>query len=265
MTGTHPRHRYLTQRLSEHGFLCGLVVQERGARIPSMNPHSDESLRALVQLHFEGRQAAEDRFFGQGQSFEVSFPDYRFVTTDSELNSAETLAYILESEPDILLTYNVGIVSTELIANARRYAWNIHPGMVPWYRGAATHFWANYMLEPQMTGVTLHELTAEVDAGAIVHQSVAPMVSGDGLHDVANRAVFNFIDELLLLLERISVRSGVVRKMPQSPGGKLWRRADWRPEHLCHIYHTWRNRIVDAYIDGRIGGRTPQCFAENVR
>jgi hypothetical protein len=32
--------------------------------------------------------------------------------------------------------------------------WNIHGGLSPWYRGAITHFWPSYMLEPQLTGMS---------------------------------------------------------------------------------------------------------------
>ena len=44
----------------------------------------------------------------------------------------------------------------------------------PWYKGTATHFWPSYFLEPEFTGVAIHELSKKIDSGPLVHQ-----VSGD--------------------------------------------------------------------------------------
>jgi methionyl-tRNA formyltransferase len=150
----------------------------------------------------------------------------------------------------------VHILSPAVLDAVTGARWNIHGGLSPWYRGAITHFWPSYMLEPQLTGMTVHELTAKIDGGAIVHQSVADLVSGDGIHDLACRAVLSVSRELPELLERASAGT-ISPPTPQKTSGKLWLGSDWRPEHLRLIYDLYENRVVDRYLAGQFEKRSP--------
>ena len=47
-----------------------------------------------------------------------------------------------------------------------------------------------------MTGMTVHDLSQELDAGDVVHQNAVDLVKGDGIHDLACRAVFGLGKEL---------------------------------------------------------------------
>lgn len=55
---------------------------------------------------------------------------------------------------------------------------NIHPSLLPKYPGLHTH---RRVLEAQeaVHGVTIHYVTAEVDAGPIIYQASIPVTSGD--------------------------------------------------------------------------------------
>lgn len=72
--------------------------------------------------------------------------------------------------------------------------WNLHPGLLPYGRGMYPVFWA--LWEGTPAGATLHELTAGLDAGAIVEQrevKVLPADTGGSLHarvQAAERALF---------------------------------------------------------------------------
>ena len=66
--------------------------------------------------------------------------------------------------------------------NLKGYKWNIHGGLSPWYRGGVTHFWPSYLLEPEYTGMTLHELTNDIDGGGIIHQNISSLNIKDGIH-----------------------------------------------------------------------------------
>ena len=54
----------------------------------------------------------------------------------------------------------------------------------------------------EYTGVTLHELTEDIDGGDIIHQTVAEINIKDGIHENACRLVKNFSDKLPKLLKR---------------------------------------------------------------
>ena len=107
-----------------------------------------------------------------------------------------------------------------------------------------------------MTGITLHETTNSLDAGAIIHQTAASMVPGDGLHDVSCRAVKEFVENLAIKLVDLDFLN-LPKGLEQKTTGKIFTTIDWRPEHLKVIYEYYGDRIVDMCINGDLVGRTP--------
>ena len=75
----------------------------------------------------------------------------------------------LQLKPDIILsaTYH-RILPLHLIKSAT-YAFNVHPSLLPRYRGPNPFFWV-LMNGEHETGVTVHYLTEELDKGDIVLQ-----------------------------------------------------------------------------------------------
>ena len=136
-------------------------------------------------------------------------------STGKALNGPDTIAFLTAVGPDLILSYGCHKLSPAVLACTGRYAWNVHGGLSPWYRGVTTHFWPSYLLEPQMTGMTLHETTDQLDGGAILHQTGVDMVSGDGLHDLAARAVQGFADDLPAFLRDVSQAPSPVTGIPQ--------------------------------------------------
>ena len=106
------------------------------------------------------------------------------------------------------------------------------------------------MLQPQMTGMTIHELTNKLDAGDVVHQCKADLVRGDGIHDLSCRAVEKIGTELVELI-KMFVDGETITKKSHKTSGKLWIGKDWRPEHLRLIYELYDDQIVDYYLDGK--------------
>lgn len=262
VTGDHPRNFYMAKKVAETGRLSAIIVQTRGAHIPEVPNGLGDDLTALYQKHFALRRENELAFFGENHEFSTLSDDVICVESTDELNGDDVEKFVRSVAPSILLSYNAGIISDRLLTAVNGFRWNIHPGLTPWYRGASTHFWASYMLEPQMTGVTLHELSSFVDGGDVIHQATAPLVRGDGLHAIACRAVHEFGRELGSVLN-LALSGKLIERKPQKSLGKTWLKRDWRPEHLHHIYNTWEDRIVDYYLDGVITGRPPVCFRKN--
>ena len=42
-------------------------------------------------------------------------------------------------------------------------------------------------MEPEFTGITVHETTEDLDAGAIIHQEIVKLNKEDGIHENACR------------------------------------------------------------------------------
>lgn len=259
LTGSHPRHAYVARQLAATGFLSGLVIERREEHMPAPPSGLDVATRELFVTHFQGRVDAEARFFGH----DSHLPDNVEVlhTSMAQLNGAEVQGFIERHAPDLLLSYGVHKLSAETLLYARGEKWNIHGGLSPWYRGAITHFWPHYLLEPQMTGMTVHELTEHLDGGDVVHQVLAPMVRGDGVHDSACRAVKACADELPRLVLQLAEGRPILKKR-QTTCGRIWRGQDWHPAHLHVVYGLYKNRVIDAYLDGKLGRAMPDLHRQ---
>ena len=55
---------------------------------------------------------------------------------------------------------------------------NFHPSLLPYYRGPVPSYWC-LKNEEQETGYTLHRLTPQIDAGAILFQERIAITTGD--------------------------------------------------------------------------------------
>jgi folate-dependent phosphoribosylglycinamide formyltransferase PurN len=257
LTGSHPRHAAIARALFDAGHLHSLVIEQRKPHIPSPPEELSDELKTLFNLHFTKRQIAEEKFFPTSDLPDV--PTLK-ISLD-ELNSEKVHSFINKSKPELMISYGVHMLTNETINCCEGEAWNIHGGLSPLYKGSITHFWPSYLLEPQMTGMTIHNLSQQLDAGDVIHQCNAEMVKGDGLHDLACRAVKPLLDELPKVISLLE-KNGTLIKHKHKSSGKLWTSSQWRPEHLRLIYQTYNDQIVDMVLNKEIKGRIPNLYRQ---
>jgi folate-dependent phosphoribosylglycinamide formyltransferase PurN len=253
VTGDHPRHVFLVQQLASAGRLSGWIVERREPHVPLAGDDVPVGLHELFNLHFQRREAAEHRAFGALVPTDVAVD--RLTVDLADLNSDRVRAFLADKAPSHVLSYGCHKLDDAVLSSVPARFWNTHGGLSPAYRGVHTHFWPSYMLEPQMTGMTLHETTAAIDGGAIIHQSGVRLVRGDGLHDLACRAVATLARELPTVMARAGETEAI--GVTQKTTGRIWTAAMWRAEHLVPIYRHHDDRIVDRCLDGDIVGRVP--------
>lgn len=103
------------------------------------------------------------------------------VFTDSPANHLDLVRSLA---PDMVFSfYYRRIIPMEIISSAPGGAYNIHGGLLPHFRGRAPVNWAIIMGEKQ-SGVTLHHMTDEIDAGDIVDQEVVEIGFDDTAMDL---------------------------------------------------------------------------------
>jgi folate-dependent phosphoribosylglycinamide formyltransferase PurN len=261
MTGNHPRHLFMARALARTGRLEALILETREAHVPPPPVYLSQASSALFARHFGDREAAERRFFEGPVAGDPLAGIKTYAISLMQLNSPNTWELIERLQPDLLLSYGVHKLTSETLSRAPRLKWNIHGGLSPWYRGVITHFWPSYFLQPQMTGMTLHETTEAIDGGAVVHQSCAPLVRGDGIHDLACRAVSALAEDLPEIVKRVAAGQHSVPVCPTT-SGRIWRSSDWQPAHLHPIYDLYQNRIVDRFLDGEFGVSKPKLIRQ---
>ncbi len=252
ITGTHPRHAYLARAIASTGYLSTLILEKRETFLPLPPTHINKKLKKLFTHHFNMREETEYLAFGKQIFPEVS----TWTISKEQLNNNQTQSIIKNCNPDLLLTYGCHMLTKETLGCAKKEKWNCHGGLSPWYKGAITHFWPSYMLEPQMTGMTVHDLTSDIDAGKVVHQCIAPLERGDKLHDLAVKVIKELAYELPVIINKLALNQEIV-KVEHTTSGMLWLGNKWRPEHLEVIYNQYNNSIVDHYLDGKFQRKEP--------
>ena len=254
ITGDHPRHKYLVKILFKSKKISGWVIEKREEIMPIIPENIENNLKQLFFHHFKKRNEVENSIFNLNNEI-IDLPT--FIIDKNRLNSKSTIEFIKNINPYLVISFGCHKLNSNFMEEINSRFWNIHGGITPDYRGVTTHFWPSYFLEPQMTGITLHETTNFLDAGEILLQTAAPMVRGDSLHRLACRNVEHFSETLLQKLYKLDLCQlprGVVKK----GYGKVFKGSDWRPEHLKIIYEIYKDKIVDAVLDGKLIGRQPK-------
>lgn len=106
------------------------------------------------------------------------------VWKPARINSTASVERIRALAPEMLFSfYYRRIVSDRILGIPPRGCFNLHGSLLPRYRGRSPTNWAVLNGE-RATGVTLHEMVAEADAGAIVAQRSVPIAEDASAHDV---------------------------------------------------------------------------------
>jgi phosphoribosylglycinamide formyltransferase 1 len=91
--------------------------------------------------------------------------------------------------PDLLLLAGfMRVLGAAFVARYTGRFMNIHPSLLPAFTGLHTHRRALQM-GCQAVGATVHFVTADLDHGPIVMQSVVPVLPGDDEHSLAARVL----------------------------------------------------------------------------
>jgi methionyl-tRNA formyltransferase len=139
----------------------------------------------------------------------------------------EVEARLRELRPDFIFSfYYRRMLPPELLALARRGAFNMHGSLLPKYRGRAPVNWAVLMGEAE-TGATLHEMVAKPDAGRIVDRERVPIGEDDTAVQVFRKVTAAAETVLRRSLPRLVAGDAVLQEQNLAQGSYFGAR---RPE-----------------------------------
>ena len=82
----------------------------------------------------------------------------------------QLIQWIKEKKPDVIAVFMMPFLLKKEIFSIPKYgSLNIHPSLLPKYRGPNPWFWVYYNME-QESGVTIHAINEKEDSGSIVFQ-----------------------------------------------------------------------------------------------
>lgn len=142
---------------------------------PCLVASNDPSARGLLLAHDMGVATAA--------------VDHRPFKGDREAFEAALRQHIDASEPDILcLAGFMRILTPSFISAYEGRMLNIHPSLLPKYKGLHTHQRALDAGDSE-AGCTVHEVTPALDDGPILGQARVPVMAGDDADSLAARVL----------------------------------------------------------------------------
>lgn len=155
------------------------------------------------------------------------------VLQPAKLRSPEVLQTLRELAPDVIVTVAYGkIIPKEILDLPPRGAINVHPSLLPKYRGASP-IQAAIRDGQRETGVTIMFQSMELDAGDIILQRRVPISPDDTAQTLEDKLARAGAEALVEALQLIT--EGRAPRIPQDPSqatyvGKLSKedgRIDW--------------------------------------
>jgi folate-dependent phosphoribosylglycinamide formyltransferase PurN len=121
----------------------------------------------------------------------------------SSINNPQNIALLKTIRPDIIITVFFNqIVKSEILELPRFGVINIHPSYLPAYRGVSPCFWVLANNE-SVTGISIHQLTKEIDDGPIIWQEKVIIYSSDSFFSLYRRCSLKITKNISQLLEMI--------------------------------------------------------------
>lgn len=108
------------------------------------------------------------------------------VRKASYVNDPDLLEWIKSLRPDLIINQARGILRDEFLHIPRVGVLNRHNALLPKNRGRFSTFWALYKRE-QFTGVSIHFVTKDLDAGPIVAQRRVKISSDETVKSLAEK------------------------------------------------------------------------------
>ena len=168
-----------------------LPGEERATLRDRMRAHEVPGLSLAV---IADGQIALERAYGTREAFDADLADA-----------------IAATQPDwVLCAGYMRILGEAFIERFRGRLLNIHPSLLPKYRGLRTHARALQDGEREH-GASMHFVTPELDAGAVIAQAVVPVAAGDTAESLGRRVLARE-HPLLLAVLRLAVAGRIAER-----------------------------------------------------
>jgi len=223
-----PHQDYLVALLDAAFDVCGVLVEPGGAqkdRLWKRRRYADWLSR---RYHGLRRDFNGDNRFRAQHFADLAPSDRCFETVNVKwINSKRAISTMDRWKPDIAILCGTNYVKNRVLLAADR-AFNIHGGCLPEYKGNHGVFFALAEGRFDLIGATLHEVSAKLDAGALVEVVRPPIYPSDNDETLYCRADQLAMLRLVELLHRIE-RGDEVPAIRQPEGGRMFRHRDRTP------------------------------------
>jgi methionyl-tRNA formyltransferase len=154
--------------------------------------------------------------------------------------------WVLEREPAAICLFGCSIIRDQILEQLPQRVVNLHLGLSPYYRGAATNFWPLVRGEPECVGATIHLATLDVDAGPILRQVRPVLEVADDAHVAGCRTISEAANALVEVLPRYV--AGDVTPVRQGAGGLVFRNRDFDAAAVQELWNRLEAGMIGDYV-----------------
>jgi methionyl-tRNA formyltransferase len=154
------------------------------------------------------------------------------ILQPERIRSPEFLDLFKQLAPDLVVVVAFGqILPKQMLERPRLGCINVHPSLLPRYRGAAPLNWAIIRGET-MAGVTIMQMDEGMDSGDILLQEETAIDDRETVGELHDRLA---VRGAQLLMETIRMlEAGVVRRIPQDPAAATFAPRLRKEDGLIH-------------------------------
>jgi phosphoribosylglycinamide formyltransferase-1 len=150
--------------------------------------HWSERLQSRVSAVISNKADAQGLAFAREQGITTAVLDHKAFDSREAFDAA-LMAEIDRFEPSlVVLAGFMRILTPGFVAHYAGRLLNIHPSLLPAFTGLNTHQRA-IDAGCRFAGATVHQVTAELDHGAILAQAVVPVLPDDTSATLAARVL----------------------------------------------------------------------------
>lgn len=166
-----------------------ILISGRGSNLQAIiDAQRKELLPVAIRAVISNNPQAPGLAHARRAGIDTQIVDHRAFNTRTEFDRA-LMATIDRYAPDlVVLAGFMRILGGEFIAHYRGRLMNIHPSLLPAFRGLDTHARA-LAAGVREHGASVHFVTDEVDAGAVIVQARVPVLAEDTPETLAARVL----------------------------------------------------------------------------
>ncbi len=246
LTGNELRHRYFRKK----------TALQSGIKVLRSYCESEENLleKGATQIsstkreqHLLSREQSEKDFF---EAFINTAQDFSqaVVIKRGEINDPIFFEEIKSLDPDLIIVYGASILKEPLLSAFPDRILNVHLGLSPYYRGAATNFWPLVDRNPACVGATFMYIDSGIDTGEIIHQIRASCNFFDTPSTIGNRLIKDMTEvfaAIIVAFDRLSKPTGPV----YNGFKKFFKKKDFTEDSVEQLYANFRDGMIENYLE----------------
>jgi hypothetical protein len=141
---------------------------------------------------------------------------------------------------DFLVRFGFGILRGDVLDASRYGVFSYHHGDIREHRGRPAGFW-EFMDDAETIGVTLQQLTDELDAGGVIQINLFEIDSGDTYQDILRTAYLGSVD---MLAEAVTaIHNGEFEPTEPDSLGNLYTAPNWEYA-VKYLLKNMRKRLI---------------------